>query len=95
MGVTGFVLEQGAVELLKVAAWRSSYQHLRINLALALEPKGLARLMKRVNLTRLLYSFPTSQHFQVSVGRAIGYPVPTPKRKLLFISVEVKLIHAL
>ena len=51
MGVTGFVLEQGAVELLKAAAWRSSYQHLRINLALALEPEGLARHMKRVNLT--------------------------------------------
>ena len=70
LGVTGFVLERGAVELLKAAAWRSSHQHLRINLALALEPEGLARLMKRVNLTRLLNSS-TSQHFQVSVGRAI------------------------
>ena len=71
LGVTGFVLERGAVELLEAAAWRSSHQHLRINLALALEPEGLVRLMKRVNLTRLLYSFPASQHFQVSVGRAI------------------------
>ena len=56
LGVTGFVLERGAVELLEAAAWRSSHQHLRINLALALEPEGLARLMKRVNLTRLLNS---------------------------------------
>ena len=60
MGVTGFVLGQGAVELLKAAAWRSGHQHLRINLALALEPEGLARLMKRVNLTRLLNSSDSS-----------------------------------
>ena len=67
LGLTGFVLERGGVELLEAAIWRSSHQHLRINLALALERDGLARLMKRVNLTRLLYTS-TSQHFQVLVG---------------------------
>ena len=33
LGVTGFVLERGAVELLEAASWRSSHQHLRIILS--------------------------------------------------------------